>query len=60
MYIKRSLRGKIGFVKVFKILARYRSENNFVRLSNYRTLKLLVRMSKLFAALLIIHPTQLF
>jgi len=57
MYIKRSLRGKIGFTKVFKILARYRSENNFVRLSNYRTLKLLVRMSKLFAALLIIHPT---
>jgi len=45
MHILKSHK-KNGFVEVLKNLARYRSENNFVEM-----LKLVVRMSKLFAAL---------
>jgi len=47
-----------GFAEVSKNLAtdfRYRSENNFIELSKQlcRTLKLIARMLKLFAALLV-------
>jgi len=55
---------KNGFAKVSKKLTRYKSENNFVKSSKQlcRTLKLVARMSKLFAALLITLEflTQLF
>jgi len=47
-------RGKIDFAEIFKNFARYRSENNFIKLSKlYRTFKLVARISKFFATLLI-------
>jgi len=48
------IHGKNGFGKISENLARYKSEN-FIRQNNYvgSKLKLIARMSKLFAALLI-------
>jgi len=55
--ILSSLHRKKGFAEVFKSLARYRSENNFIE-NQSKTFKLIASMLKLFIALSIINSLQ--
>ena len=56
------MHGKDGFVEISINLTKYRSKNNFVKLSElYRTFKLIARMLKLFTASLMLEfPTYYF